>query len=135
MDNKKRKVAILSSVNIKHMSLISLYTEVLKRKNIEYDIIYMDKYDEDEEFECSTKYRYVNVINRRWPAIFKKIKYMMFVPYARKILNRNKYDFVIVWNDVAIFMFANYLSRKYKGKYSLNVRDTFIHTIILKKLK
>ncbi len=118
-----KKIAILSAVNIKHMSLISLYTDLLKEHGVEYDIIYMDKYGEDEAFDCSHKYRYVNTVKQGWPKIFKMIKYMMFLPYAARILNKNKYDFVIVWNDVAIFMFAGYLARKYKGKYCLNVRD------------
>ena len=118
-----KKIAILSAVNIKHMSLITLYTDILKAHSIEYDIIYMDKYDEDEYFECKNKYRYVNKINPSWPRVYKKIAYMKFLPYAKKILNKNKYDFVIVWNDLAIFMFADYLPSKYAGKYCLNVRD------------
>lgn len=131
----KKKIAILSSVNIKHMSMISIYTNILRQKDIEYDIIYMDKYGEDEEFECSKKYRYTNPINRKWPSIIKAIKYMMFVPYAKKILKRNKYDFIIVWNDLAIFMFANYLSRNFKKKYCLNVRDNmFYEKRIFKKM-
>lgn len=109
----QKKICILSAVNIKHMSMISIYTELMKKNNIGYDIIYMDKYEE-EKFECDHKYRYINGINANWPRIIKKIKYMMFLPYAARILNRNKYDFIIVWNDVAIFMFASYLSRKYK---------------------
>ena len=117
------KIAILSAVNIRHMSLISLYTDILKKNGYEYDIIYMDKYGEEEDFECAHKYRYVNHVKQTWPKIFKRIKYMMYFPYAARILNKNKYDFVIVWNDVAIFMFASYLARKYKGKYCLNVRD------------
>ena len=117
------KVCILSAVNIKHMSLITLYTEILKKQGIEYDIIYMDKYGEDEYFECAHKYRYVNVVKQSWLRLIKGYKYMTFLGYAKKILNREKYDFVIVWNDVAIFMFADYLPRKYKGKYCLNVRD------------
>lgn len=118
-----KKICILSAVNIRHMSLISLYTDILKKNGIEYDIIYMDKYGEDEKFDCKNKYRYVNVVKHNWPRIFKMAKYMMFLPYAARILSKNKYDFVIVWNDVAIFMFADYLARKYKGKYCLNVRD------------
>ncbi len=118
-----KKIAILSAVNIKHMSLISLYTDILKKHGYEYDIIYMDKYGEDEEFECADKYRYVNTVKQSAPRIFKKVKYMRFLPYASKILKKNKYDFVIVWNDVAIFMFASFLARKFKGKYCLNVRD------------
>jgi len=121
------KIAILSAVNIKHMSLISLYTEILKRNGVQYDIIYMDKYNEDEEFECENKYRYVNVINQKLPRIIKKIKYMMFYPYATRILNRNKYDFVIVWNDLAIFMLGGYLAKKYSGRYCLNVRDNMMY--------
>ena len=42
------RIAILSAVNIKHMSLISLYTEILKKNGVKYDIIYMDKYNEDD---------------------------------------------------------------------------------------
>lgn len=118
-----KKIAILSAVNIKHMSLISLYTEILKRNNIAYDIIYMDKYNEDEDFECAHKYRYVNVVNQKLPNLLKKIKYMLYFPYATHVLKKNKYDFVIVWNDLAIFMFGHFLARHYAGKYCLNVRD------------
>lgn len=120
---KKKKICILSAVNIKHMSMISIYTELMKKHNIEYDIIYMDKYNEDETFKCRNKYRFVNKIDQKKPKIYKMIKYMKFYTYATHILNKNKYDFIIVWNDVAIFMFANYLSRNYKSKYCLNVRD------------
>ena len=122
------RVCILSAVNIKHMSLITLYTEAMKQQGIEFDIIYMDKYDEDEPFDCAHKYRYVNVIDQNWPRHKKQWKYMTFLRYATKILSREKYDFVIVWNDVAIFMFADYLPLKYKGKYCLNVRDNMEYT-------
>ena len=117
------KVCILSAVNIKHMSLISLYTNILKERGIEYDIVYMDKYGDDEYFECKHKYRFVNVVKHDLPKFVKAALYMRFRGYAKRILNKENYDFVIVWNDVAIFMFSYYLARKYKGKYCLNVRD------------
>ena len=118
-----KKIAILSAVNIRHMSLISLYTDILRERGIEYDIIYMDKYGEDEDFECRKKYRYVNVVKQNWPRPYKALKYMMFRPWAEKIMKRENYDFIIVWNDVAIFMFGSFLARHFKGKYCLNVRD------------
>ena len=123
------KVAILSAVNIRHMSLITLYTDILKKNNIEYDIIYMDKYNEDELFDCNTKYRYVNIVNRKAFKPIKVLKYLMFIPYAKKILKKNKYDFIIVWNDVAIFMFADILRKMYPQKYCLNVRDNMYYDI------
>lgn len=121
------RIAILSCVNIKHMSLISLYTDILKREGIPFDVIYMDKYGEDEEIECNNKYRYVNKVDRKLPRFFKKIKYYMFKPWACKVMRQNKYHFIIVWNDLAIFLFANFLSKHYKGKYCLNVRDNMYY--------
>lgn len=121
------KIAILSCVNIKHMSLISLYTDILKREGIEYDVIYMDKYGEDEEIECNHKYRYVNKIDRNLPRLIKKVKYYLFKPWACRIMKKNNYDFIIVWNDLAIFLFANFLKKEYEKKYCLNVRDNMYY--------
>ena len=118
-----KKICILSAVNIRHMSLISLYTCLLQKYKIDFDIIYMDKYGEEEEFPAKRQYRYVNLIKQSWPKWRKILRYFRFRRYAIRLLNKNRYDFVIVWNDVAIFMFADYLARKYKDKYCLNVRD------------
>lgn len=124
-----KKIAILSAVNIKHMSLISLYTDILKKYKTQVDLIYMDKYGEDEAFECNMKYRYIKVIDRNWNPAKKALCYMSFIPYAKKVLNENNYDFIIVWNDVAIFLFADYLSKYYKGKYCVNIRDNMKYDV------
>lgn len=118
-----KKICILSAVNIKHMTMISFYTEKLKRDNIDFDIIYMDKYGIEEEFPSKNKYVFENIINPKSTKLKKIIKYLKFRKFAINILENNQYDFIIVWNDLAIFMFADYLSKKYKRKYSLNIRD------------
>ena len=118
------RVALLSAVNIKHMAMISMYQELLKKHNIEYDLIYMDKYDIEEKFDCHKMYRFVNVIDHDWPKNKKRRRYFKFRKYAKKILEANKYDFIIVWNDVAIYMFSDYLATKWRNKYCLNIRDT-----------
>ena len=118
-----KKIVILSAVNIKHMSLISLYTSILKEKKIPYDIVYMDKYDEIEEIGAEKTYRFVNIIDHNWSTMKKVIRYFKFYSYAKKIIEREKYDSIIVWNDIAITMFGLYLSRRLKNKYCLNIRD------------
>ena len=118
-----KRVGILSCVNIRHMTMISIYTDFLKKNNIEYDIIYMDKYNEEEEIDCRKKYRYVNSVNSKWPRWVKALKYLLFYPYVHSVLRKENYDLLIVWNDVAICMFADYLSYFYNGKFCLNVRD------------
>lgn len=118
-----KKVVILSAVNIKHMSLISLYTNYLEKNNIPYDIIYMDKYGEKEQIGAQKIYRFVNVIEQSWSRKKKIIRYFRFYGYAKKILEKNKYDRIIVWNDVAITMFGKYLAKHWHKKYCLNIRD------------
>lgn len=118
------RVALLSAVNIKHMAMLSIYQDFLRRHEIPFDLIYMDKYDIEESFDCDNIYRFVNVIDHDLPRKIKIAKYFRFRKYARKILEKNKYDFIIVWNDVAINMFSDYLNRKWKNKYCLNIRDT-----------
>ena len=109
------RICILSAVNIKHMALISLYTEQLQKMDIDFDIIYMDKYGEEEEFECKNKYVYHNIINRKLPKLVRGIYYFKFVSFAKRILKSKNYDFIIVWNDVAIFLFGLFLAKKYKN--------------------
>ena len=105
------------------MAMISLYTERLLRDGIDFDIVYMDKYGEEEEFPAKNKYVFTNIIDHEQPKWLKALRYMRFRKYAVKVLEENNYDFIIVWNDVAIFMFSDYLARKWKGKYMLNIRD------------
>lgn len=119
------KVCILSAVNIKHMSMVSIYTKWMRENNVEFDIIYMDKYDEAEEsLGASSVYRFINIIENRQFILLKFFKYMKFRPYAKELLIKNKYDFIIVWNDLAIYLLGDILGGIYKNKYCLNIRDT-----------
>lgn len=118
-----KKICILSSANIKHMTLVSLYTDILKEKNIPFDIIYMDKYGEEEYFEANNIYRYKNIINQQDSKIKKVFNYMKFINFAKSIIEKNNYNFIIVWNEITAIMFFRYLSKSYKSRYCLNYRD------------
>lgn len=117
------KVCILSTVNIKHMTMVSIYTEFLELNHIPYDIIYIDKYHSYEEIQAEHIYRYEITIERKWPKIVKALKYLSFRKYALNILKTNQYDFVITWNALTLFMFAHELSTFYKKEYCVNIRD------------
>lgn len=117
------RICILSAVNIKHMSLISVYTDYLDKRGIPYDIVYMDKYGEEEHINAEHKYVFENKINRRLPKLLRGLYYFKFIAYGKRVLEQGDYDFIIVWNDVAIFLFGDYLARRWNGKYCLNIRD------------
>lgn len=119
------KICILSVSNIKHMSLISLYTRVFEERQIPYDVIYMDKYGEIEAISAETVFRFENVIDKEQPKLFRAMRYLRFIGFAKSVLNSRSYSFVIVWGEVTAFLFGSYLRKKYTGRYCLNIRDYF----------
>ncbi|MGX9133223.1 capsular biosynthesis protein [Rummeliibacillus sp. JY-2-4R] len=118
-----KKICILSTVNFKHMTMISLYTDFLDQNGIPYDVIHIDKYDETETNHAKSVYRFPLRIHRDWPMLKKVMKYYGFRKYAKGIIQQNKYDFIIVWNSYTAFMFADFLAFKYRKRYCLNIRD------------
>lgn len=119
----KKKICILCTANIKHMTLVSLYTEELLRNNQPYDIIYIDKYNEIEPTDAENRYRFQLELNPNWSFPRKLMHYWKFKKYACDILKKEKYDFIIVWNEFTAFMFSEFLCKHYSGKYCVNIRD------------
>ncbi|MFW7402918.1 hypothetical protein ACODG4_08705 [Vagococcus fluvialis] len=119
------KICILSASNIKHMSLISLYTSQLEKYKIPYDIIYFDKYGIDEKINAQSKYKLYFQVNREWSLLKKLNQYLRFRKTAKKIIKKNNYDFLIVWGTHTTFLFADYLFIHYRKRYCLNIRDYF----------
>lgn len=119
--NNKSKVCIVSTVNLMHMTLVSLYTEYLQKNGIKYDIVYIDKYGVDEVNEANNVYKYY--VKNTKSKILKMINVLRFTSYAKKIIRQNKYDLLIVWNELTAVLMSNFLAKKYKGKYIVNIRD------------
>lgn len=120
----KSKICIIGTSNLKHISLISLYTKFFDKHNVPYDIVYLDRYGIEEKTTASNVYRFTYV-----PKAGKVNKLLMFASfrkYANKILKANKYDTVITWQTTGAYLFADILLRRFKGRYIVNVRDYVI---------
>lgn len=117
------RACIVGIQNIKHMTLISMYTQYFEKNHIEYDLIYIDKYGKDEKNSASLVYKFDGTKKVYNLIIGKVIKTIDFKRYTEKILKKNKYDFVVIWREQTAFMFANFLKKYYKNKYSVNIRD------------
>jgi len=118
-----KKICILGATNIKHMTLSSLYTRELLSNGQPYDIIYVDRYNELEPTDAENRYRFQLDINREWSFAKKLMHYWKFRKYAIEIIEKNRYDFIIVWNEFTAFMFSDFLAGHYKDKYCVNIRD------------
>lgn len=130
MENRS-KVCIVSTVNLMHMTLVSLYTNYFQKNNIPYDIIYIDKYGVDEINQASKIYKYR--ANNTKSKILKVINVLRFTFYAKKIVRKNKYDFLIIWNELTAVLMSGFLAKKYNKKYVVNIRDYGFNDFILIK--
>ena len=126
------KACILSVVELKHMVMSSIYTRYFESRGIKYDIIYMDRYHVEEKNNAEQIYRYECPNGGRFSKI---IGYFGFVKFAKKIMRKNEYDFVVVWNEYTSAIFANFLRKEYAGRYSLNIRDLYNEESLLQNPK
>lgn len=117
------KIAILSTVNFKHMTVLRLYTDFLDENKIPYDVIYIDKYGELEENNALNTHPYLLSIKRDWSFLRKLNKYIGFRSFAKRIIKNKDYDFLIVWNSFTAIMFFDFLILNFKKKYVVNIRD------------
>lgn len=116
------KVLILGVADIRHMTMISMYTEYLNENNITYEILCSDRYhDQTITYEDAKVDKYPMMGNNS--SKFIKLWYFLkFRHYAIKKMRRMQYDFVITWGENTAVLFADYLKKR--GSYCVNIRDT-----------
>ncbi len=120
------KICIIGAMNIKHMSLISLYTSIFDKNNIAYDIIYLDRYNVDELSNAKNMYKFEITIKREWSKLKKLLSYYKFSLFAKKIIRKNNYELLITWQTFTAYLLLDTILLKYKKKHIMNVRDYII---------
>lgn len=117
------KACIIGIQNLKHMTLISLYTDYFEKNSIQYDLIYIDKYGINEKNNARKVYKFNGKCSKYSTLVGKLLKTYDYKKYVIRILDSEKYDFVVIWREQTASIFAGYLVNKYKGKYCVNIRD------------
>lgn len=130
-----KKVCILSIVDLSRMTLLTLYTEYMDKNNIEYDLIYVNKFNDSTSINATNIFRFDAKIKQDWSISRKVAHYWKMRKFATKIFDRSSYDFIIVWNEVTSFLFADILKKKYAGHYCINIRDYFYNNIFFVKMR
>lgn len=114
-------MAILSLTDLRHITLIKIYTDYFDQENIPYDIICTSRYEDG-----NNSYRNADVYSYKASSVSdskikKLLKYIEFRNYAIKVLKENNYKFTIVWGEHTAVIFSDYLSNH--GHYCVNIRD------------
>ncbi|GAB6976395.1 glycosyltransferase family protein [Prevotella falsenii] len=116
------KLGLLLPTNIYFCPYVKIYTDILDKNNIQYDIVYADKRGLKEE----AAYRYTRKIDDKANKIAKLLYYWGYSRFLRKTIKREQYDKLIVFGpQVAIFL-KSFLKKHYKKKFILDYRDLSI---------
>lgn len=115
------EICIVGTSNLKHISLISLYTRYFDEAGIPYDIIYWDRYGIDEVSTAQSVYKFY--AEGQNAGLSRLLSFLRFRQYAIKRIKQGKYKYVITWQTTGAYLFFDFLLRSFKNRYVVNVRD------------
>ena len=118
------KICIVGTSNLKHISLISLYTCIFDELDIPYDVVYTARYGIKEKSSAKRQYCYSAKGMKTRLAKIKEL--LRFRRFTKKIIKKNKYDFIITWQTTCAYLFFDILFFKFNKRYIVNIRDYVI---------
>ncbi|MEG0895149.1 MAG: glycosyltransferase [Oscillospiraceae bacterium] len=114
------KVCIIGHTEKNYLPFIQKYIDFFEQNNIEYDCIYWQR---EEKIENTPKNEY-NYYGKMGQGFLNKIKsYFGFKKFVTSVIQKNKYDKLVVLTTVPAVMLSKYLFKHYKNKYIFDFRD------------
>ncbi len=113
------KAIFILSDNIYLTPYIKFYIDILKKLNVEFDVVYWDKND-NEIISDANYFRFHYKSKCKIEKIFGYLKFRLFV---KKIIEKNKYNLIIPLHMTVYLFINNFFVNRYKGRYIFDVRD------------
>ena len=121
-----RKILILSVGDRRHIGMISNYTTLMQEWGIRHDLVCMQRYPHggsQNTGSFASIYEFPCQLPLNASKLSKILAFLRFRQFATKIIRRERYDFIIVWNENTSVLFGDFLLRYYRKRYCLNIRD------------
>lgn len=116
-----KKILIVGFFPRTNMPYVQEYENLLKEKNISYDLICFDR---TESKKVSRNANVITYYCKLGTNKFQKlIPYLLFIKMVKKFIKRNKYSKIIVLTTVPAVLLRKTLVKKYPGKYIFDYRD------------
>ncbi|MDD4157368.1 MAG: capsular biosynthesis protein [Candidatus Cloacimonetes bacterium] len=120
------KIALIIPNNQWFAPYLNLYTDILKKNSINYDVIYWNR--DGSEMSTSISYNHVSLSSNSLKR--KIIEYIGFFKFARKIIKQKNYNKLIIFGSISsIFLFPTLF--QFKRKYIIDFRDLSIEQNVI----
>ncbi len=111
------KIGIIAANNIRYSPYIFFYTNILDEIGAKYELIFPNRSNVFDHFDHP-----VHIV--KWNSkIPVALSYFIYANDVKKIISKEKYDFLIVLTMNNGVYFSQWLSKKYNKKYILDIRD------------
>jgi hypothetical protein len=114
-------ICIIGASNIKHISMISLYTKYFDEHHIDYDIIFLDRYGIEEKTTAKNQYC---LHSRDVKGKTEKIReFLRFRKFVLSIVTKNRYKLIVTWQATTAYLLCDILGSRFKRRFIINIRD------------
>lgn len=100
-----------------------LYEDVIKDVNIEYDIIFWDRFINQKVEKRENEYIIHRICSLGGNKIKKIIPMLYFRHVVKSILKNNNYERIIILNTLPAVLLSDILNKDFLNKYILDIRD------------
>lgn len=131
------KVLVLGFTKIAYMPYMNFYIEQLQKSSCDISLLYWDR-DSKPDIELPAVGKFFcfkeNMLDSE--PMIKKIPYFIkFRNFAKKIIENDDFDLIIVLHSTPGVLLSDILKRKFKGRYILDYRDfTYENINVYKKV-
>ncbi|MFZ2538911.1 MAG: hypothetical protein WAX04_08405 [Oscillospiraceae bacterium] len=114
------KVCIIGHTERNYLPYIDKYTKFFDENSVDYDVVCWQR-EEKPANDVANEY---NFFEEAKEGTLNKIRsYLNFKKYVLEILEKNKYDKVIVLTTVPAIFLRKYLHDNFKNRYLFDIRD------------
>lgn len=115
------KIGIVISGTLWSSPYVSIYTNILDKSNVEYDIISWNRDGQDNH----NGFHYDKLINES-NTILKFLDFIKYAHYVKSIIRHQKYDKLFIFDPQNAIFISRFLKKYYKRKYIFDYRDLSI---------
>ena len=98
------------------------YEKLLSDNQIEYDFIFWNRSRNENPSYSNDNAYYFNWQTKK-SKLSKIIPFFLWSRFARSVIKRNRYDFLIVCTTIPAILLTDLLIRNYHEKFLLDIRD------------
>lgn len=121
------KILIMGFSKIKYMPYMNFYLENLDKNKNQIHLLYWNRDLQEEDtkaYQGVTLHEFKVYQEDEVSKISKVKNFIRYRKFAKKLIKKEKFDFIIVLHSLTAVLIAKTLTKKYKDKYIFDYRDS-----------